>query len=200
MQQIYLLTSWDIAPCGVVTKDYGEGTLFPLSRQRPGGLKMVTIKNQLTTMTQTKLLLLLNKWMISGLGVKLSQHVNLFQSHFTDWYLQIFHDNPLRQMPQDLSDQLDNKSRLFWVMAWCLHARSHYLNLCWPRSQTLYIAWLGHNEFGPKADFRIVLGSLTGLLVDRIRLMTGNFLILYPWPPLPVFKTKFFTQLLRKFN
>ena len=34
MQQIYLLTSWDIAPCGVVTKDYGEGTLFPLSRQR----------------------------------------------------------------------------------------------------------------------------------------------------------------------
>ena len=44
MQQIYLLTSWDIAPCGVVTKDYGEGTLFPLSRQRPEGLKMVTIK------------------------------------------------------------------------------------------------------------------------------------------------------------
>ena len=96
MQQIYLLTSWDIAPCGVVTKDYGEGTLFPLSRQRPEGLKMVTIKNQLTTMTQTKLLSLLNKWMIAGLGVKLSRHVNLFQSHFTDWYLQIFHDNPLR--------------------------------------------------------------------------------------------------------
>ena len=31
-----------------------------------------------------------------------------------------------------------------------------------------YIVWFGHNEFSPKADFRIVLGSLTGLL-DRIR-------------------------------
>ena len=80
-------------------------------------------------------------------------------------------------MPQDLSDQLDNKSRLFWVMAWCLHARSHYLNLCWPRSQMLYIAWLGdlgHNEFSPKADFRIVLGSLTGLLVDSFVYTSGH--------------------------
>ena len=32
-----------LAPCGVVTKDYGEDTLFPLSRQRPEGLKIVTI-------------------------------------------------------------------------------------------------------------------------------------------------------------
>ena len=46
------------------------------------------------------------------------------------------------------------------------------------------------NEFRPKADFRIVLGSLKGLLVDRIRWVTVNFWILYPWPPLPVFKTK----------
>ena len=30
MQQVCLLSSWDIAPCGVVTKDHGEGTLFPL--------------------------------------------------------------------------------------------------------------------------------------------------------------------------
>ena len=43
MQQACLLSSWDIAPCGVVTKDHGEGTLFPLSRQRPEGLKMVTM-------------------------------------------------------------------------------------------------------------------------------------------------------------
>ena len=43
MQQVCLLSSWDIAPCGVVTKDHGEGTLYPLSRQRPEGLKMVTI-------------------------------------------------------------------------------------------------------------------------------------------------------------
>ena len=43
MQQVCLLSSWDIAPCGVVTKDHGEGTLFSLSGQRPEGLKMVTI-------------------------------------------------------------------------------------------------------------------------------------------------------------
>ena len=40
-----------------------------------------------------------------------------------------------------------------------------------------YIAWLGHNEFSPKADFRIVLGSLTGLL-DRIPRVTANFVSL----------------------
>ena len=39
-----------------------------------------------------------------------------------------------------------------------------------------YIVWLDHNEFSPKADFRIVLGSLTGLL-DRIRWVTANFVI-----------------------
>ena len=43
MQQVCLLSSWDIAPCGLVTKDYGEGTLFPLIGQRPEGLKMVTV-------------------------------------------------------------------------------------------------------------------------------------------------------------
>ena len=32
MQQACLSSSWDIAPCGVVTIDHGEGTLFPLSR------------------------------------------------------------------------------------------------------------------------------------------------------------------------
>ena len=32
-----------LAPCGVVTKDYGEDTLFPLSRQSPEGLQIVTI-------------------------------------------------------------------------------------------------------------------------------------------------------------
>ena len=59
MQQVCLLSSWviAIAPCGVVTKDQGEGTLFPLSRQRPNG----DSKYQLITMTQTKLLSLLNK-------------------------------------------------------------------------------------------------------------------------------------------
>ena len=39
-----------------------------------------------------------------------------------------------------------------------------------------HIAWFGHNEFSPKADFKIVLGSLTGLL-DRIRWVTAKFVI-----------------------
>ena len=29
-----------------------------------------------------------------------------------------------------------------------------------------HIAWFAHNEFSPKADFRIVLGNLIGLLVE----------------------------------
>ena len=32
--------------------------------------------------------------------------------------------------------QVDNKSVLFQVMAWCHHATSHYLNQCWPSSLT----------------------------------------------------------------
>ena len=34
-----------------------------------------------------------------------------------------------------------------------------------------YITWFGHNELSPKADLRILLGSLTGLL-DGIRCET----------------------------
>ena len=52
-----------------------------------------------------------------------------FQSHFTDWYFQIFYGNPLIQMPWDLIDQFKDKPTLFQVMAWCRHARNHYLNL-----------------------------------------------------------------------
>ena len=69
MQQV---CSWAIAPPVVWSqKTHGEGTLFPLSRQRPEGLKMVTINISLPPW-ETKLLSLLNKWMILGLGVKLS--------------------------------------------------------------------------------------------------------------------------------
>ena len=58
-------------------------------------------------------------------------------------------------MPWDLINQFDYKPSLFQVMAWCRHARSHYPNLYWPKSQMLYIARLGHNEFSRKDDFRI---------------------------------------------
>ena len=45
------------------------------------------------------------------------------------------HDNALRWMSQDLTD---DKSRLVQVMAWCHQATSHYLNQCWPRSMSPY--------------------------------------------------------------
>ena len=116
---------------------------------RARGIKDCDNNCQLTTMTQTNLLSLLNKWMISGLGMKLSKHIK-FQSHFTDWYLQIFHDNPLRKMPQDLIDQFDDKPALFQIMAWRHHARSHCLNLCWPISQTLYLHDQSTMSLGPR--------------------------------------------------
>ena len=46
-----------------------------------------------------------------------------------------FHDNILRWMPQDLTD---DKSTLVQVMAWCSQSTSHYLNQCWPRYPTPY--------------------------------------------------------------
>ena len=36
--------------------------------------------------------------------------------------------------------------------------------ICVDQDLRRYIAWLGHNKLSPKADFRKVLGSLTGLL------------------------------------
>ena len=45
------------------------------------------------------------------------------------------HDNALRWMPQDLTD---DKSTFVQVMAWCRQATSHYLSQCWPRSLSPY--------------------------------------------------------------
>ena len=45
------------------------------------------------------------------------------------------HDNSLRWMPQDLTD---NKSTLVQVMAWCRQATSHYLSQCWLSSLSPY--------------------------------------------------------------
>ena len=41
----------------------------------------------------------------------------------------------LKWMPINL---IDGKSTLVEVMAWCRQATSHYLSLCWPRSQLPY--------------------------------------------------------------
>ena len=92
MQQVFL--GHPLPPCGVVTKDTWAWYLVPLEWTEARRIKDGDKKILLTAMTQTKLLSLLNKWMISGLGVKLSQHK--FQSHFTYCYLQICYDNPLR--------------------------------------------------------------------------------------------------------
>ena len=43
--------------------------------------------------------------------------------------------------------------------------------ICVHQDLRCFIARLGHNELSPKADFRTVLGSMTGLLVD----MMGDF-------------------------
>ena len=48
--------------------------------------------------------------------------------------------------------------------------------ICIGQDLRRYIAWLGHNKFSLKADFRIVLGSLTSLL-DRITWVTAKFMI-----------------------
>ena len=67
--------------------------------------------------------------------------------------------------------------------------------ICVDQDLKHYIAWLGHNDFSPKADFRIVLGSLTSLL-HRIKWVTEcQFhdlvsLARDPWPHLPVFEKK----------
>ena len=45
------------------------------------------------------------------------------------------HDNALRWMPQDLTD---DKSTLVQVMAWCRQATSHYLSRCWLSSLLPY--------------------------------------------------------------
>ena len=58
---------------------------------------------------------------------------------------------------------------------------------------------IGHNEFRAKADFRIVLGSLTGLLVDRIRWATANFLdLVFLASPPSFFLNKIFHLVVQK--
>ena len=46
-----------------------------------------------------------------------------------------YHDNALRWMSQDLTD---DKSTLVQVMAWCRQATSHYLSQCWLSSLSPY--------------------------------------------------------------
>ena len=71
MQQMFL----GHCPTAVWSQNtHGQGTLFPLCGQRPEGLKIVTIN--ISSPPTNKTLSMLNKLMISGLGVKLSQHTS----------------------------------------------------------------------------------------------------------------------------
>ena len=71
--------------------------------------------------------------------------------------------------------------------------------ICVDQDLKRYIAWLGHNDFSPNADFRIVLGSLTSLL-HRIN---GDWLPI-SWSSIlgltSQFKKKKFTWSPRKFS
>ena len=118
MQQVCLLSSWDIAP---------------LSRQRKEGLKMVMINVCWPPWHKKNYY---HCWINDWFQGEISQTYKV-QSNFTDWYIEILHDNPLIKMPHELIDQFGDEPTLFQIMAWCYNARSHYLNLCWPRSQTL---------------------------------------------------------------
>ena len=91
MQQVFL---GHCPPMVWSQKTHGKGTLFPLSGQKPDGLKMVTINIQLPPWhKQNYHHCWINEW-FQGWGEIIPTFK--FQSHFTDWYLQIFYDNPLR--------------------------------------------------------------------------------------------------------
>ena len=68
-------------------------------------------------------------------------------------------------MPQNLTD---DKSTLVQVMAWCHQAASHYLNQCWPRSQTPYgatrpqwVNWLAFPEYWQDLAWLTCCGQVT---------------------------------------
>ena len=80
------------------------------------------------------------------------------------------HDNALRWMPQDLTD---DQSTLVQVMAWCRQATSHYLSQCWPRSLLPYCVtrpqWVKLPWMFPGAPLTFneapgnIQGNLTGM-------------------------------------
>ena len=162
-----------LPPCGMVTKDTWARYLFPLEWTEARRIKDGDNKYQLITMIQTKLLSLLNEWLISGPGVKLFQQpsFSLILLIGMNGILRSFYDNPW-----DIIDKFDDKPTLFQVMAWCRQWLDAITWICIDLYLRHYIEWLGHNEFSPKANFRIMLGSLTGLL-DRIRWVTASFVI-----------------------
>ena len=87
----------------------------------------------------------------------------------------------MQQKSGKLSKYFTNSLSILEIECW------HLCNIwiCIDQDLRHYIAWLGHNEFSPKADFRIVLVSLTGLL-DRIRWVTA-----ISWSGIPSLPSQF---------
>ena len=90
------------------------------------------------------------------------------------------HDNALRWMPRDLTD---DKSTLVQVMAWCLMATSHYLSQCWLSSLSPY----GITRPQWVIFFVIVIGSPCKWNLQTFRCVltdyiTFNNIVLYMFP------------------
>ena len=103
------------------------------------------------------------------------------------------HDNALRWMSQDLTD---DKSTLVQVMAWCLQATSHYLSQCWlsslspygiarphwvnPYSSGLFHRHWGNNMIGTLTDWSMLFSPQKGHIrqpsnhVDTLKEATLN--------------------------
>ena len=90
MQQVFL---GHCPPVVWSQKTHGQGTLFPLSGQRPEGLKMMTIN--ISYHHGTNKTIITAEWINDLRAWDEIIPTYKFQSHFTDWYLQIFYDNLL---------------------------------------------------------------------------------------------------------
>ena len=88
MQQVFLR---HCSPVVWSQKTQRRDTLFPLSGQRPEGLKIVTMNNH----HDTNITIITVEWM-NDFKAWGEIPTFKFQSHFTDWYILIFYDNPLR--------------------------------------------------------------------------------------------------------
>ena len=97
MQQVCLKFLWHCPPLVWSQKTHEEGTLFPVSRQRPEGLKMVRMNISLPLWhKQNYYYCWINQW-FQGLGwnhpniqVSVSFHWLVSSDHLPNW------DNPLR--------------------------------------------------------------------------------------------------------
>ena len=110
-----------------------------------------------------------------------------------------YHDNALRWMSQDLTD---DKSTLVQVMAWCRQATSHYLSQCWLSSLSPYgVArpqWV--NSLWPTDTIwrqrSVNIGSGNSLLPDGTKPLPEPMLTGHPWSSVTFTEGQFHKQCL----